>query len=68
MKVFLFLKGCDILLKVGIILFIISGIIIFGTDRLVRMGKIKEAKTLLKVKLSGLALAIISAFLMFYGQ
>ncbi|MGF7059597.1 hypothetical protein [Brassicibacter mesophilus] len=52
----------------GVILFAISGIIVFGADRLFKSGKIKTIKGLLIVKTTGLALAVASALIMFYGQ
>lgn len=70
MKGFLFIisKGCDELFTLGVIIFAISGIIVFGADRLFRSGKIKTLKGLLIVKTGGLALAVVSALIMFYGQ
>lgn len=52
----------------GIILFILSGIIVFGADRFYRKEKIKSLKSLLIIKVSALSVGIISVFLMLYGQ
>lgn len=52
----------------GGILFILSGLIVYGSDRYYKNGRIKTLKMLLKIKLSGLALAVIGALLMFYGN
>lgn len=52
----------------GVVLFIAGTILIFASGGLVKRGKIKDVKTLFKVKYSGLALVIISALLMYYGQ
>jgi len=50
------------------ILFVVSGFIIFGSDILFRKGKIATLKDLLKVKGLGLLVAIISTFIMIYGK
>jgi hypothetical protein len=52
----------------GAILFILSGLIVFGSDRYYKSGRIKSLKSLLKIKTSGLVLAVIGALLMFYGN
>lgn len=56
------------MLTIGMILFVASGFIVFGSDFLFRKGKIKDLKQLLKVKGIGLLIAIISTFLMIYGK
>ena len=52
----------------GGVVFILSGLIVFGSDRLFRKNKIKDLKTLLKIKASGLLGSIIGALIMFYGK
>lgn len=52
----------------GAIMFILSGLVVFGSDRLYKNGKIQNIKTLLIVKSSGLLASIGGAFLMFYGK
>lgn len=52
----------------GALTFILSGLIVFGSDRFYRSGKIQNLKTLLIVKASGLFASIAGAFLMFYGK
>ncbi|WP_425448147.1 hypothetical protein [Dethiothermospora halolimnae] len=52
----------------GAIMFLISGLIVFGSDRLFKKGKISSLKTLLIVKSSGLLVAIVAVLVMFYGK
>ena len=54
--------------KIGGALFIISGLIVFGSDLYFKKGKIKTLKGLLKIKIFGLFLSILGALLMFYGK
>lgn len=51
----------------GYALFIISTIIIFGSDRLFKKGKISTVKELVKVKSIGTGLLFLSVILMILG-
>ncbi|WP_183108787.1 hypothetical protein [Thermohalobacter berrensis] len=52
------------MLTLGGLLFILSGFILFGSDFYFKKGKIKSLKTLLKIKLSALVIAILATLLM----
>ncbi len=52
----------------GAVVFILSGLVVFGSDRFYKNGKIQSLKVLLIVKASGLFASIAAAFLMFYGK
>lgn len=54
--------------KLGGVLFVISGFIVFGSDFYFKKGKIKTLKGLLKIKILALFLSVLGAFLMFYGK
>ncbi|WP_161802928.1 hypothetical protein [Caloranaerobacter sp. TR13] len=54
--------------NLGGILFIISGLVVFGSDFYFKKGKIKTLKGLLIIKIFGLVLSILGALLMFYGK
>ncbi len=54
--------------KLGIILFIVSGVIIFGSDIMAKKGRISSLKKLLIIKVSALIIAALSVILMIYGQ
>lgn len=56
------------MLQYGMILFVISGFVVFSSDRLFRSGKITSLKTLLKIKGAGLLVSIIATILMIYGK
>lgn len=48
----------------GIVLFIASTAILFGSDIMLKKGKIKDTKQLLKVKSIGLGLLFLSVIFM----
>jgi hypothetical protein len=48
----------------GILLFIASTAILFGSDIMVKRGKIKDAKQLLKIKSIGLGILFLSVIFM----
>lgn len=48
----------------GIVLFIVSTAVLFGSDIMVKRGKIKDAKQLLKVKSIGLGMLFLSVVFM----
>ncbi|WP_202711387.1 hypothetical protein [Sporosalibacterium faouarense] len=52
----------------GAIIFIISGFMVLGTDKLYRKEKIKSLKVLLLVKSSGLLGSVLGALIMMYGK
>lgn len=52
----------------GVIIFILSGLIVFGSDKFYKKGKIKSLKSLLIIKSSGLFASIIGVLIMFYGK
>lgn len=52
----------------GAIVFILSGFMVLGTDKLYRKEKIKGIKTLLIIKSSGLLGSVLGALIMMYGK
>lgn len=52
----------------GAIVFILSGFMVLGTDKLYRKEKIKSIKTLLIIKSSGLLGSVLGALIMMYGK
>lgn len=61
-------RGCDKMFTLGAVIFLLSGLIVFGSDRLYRKKKITSLKSLLIVKSSGLLGSVIGALVMFYGK
>ena len=61
-------KGCDRVLKLGLLLFLVGGVIIFGSDMLFKRRKITTLKSLLITKLIGLGITIAASILMIYGK
>ncbi|MBS4539238.1 hypothetical protein GOQ27_12250 [Clostridium sp. D2Q-11] len=54
--------------KLGVLLFLISTSLVLGADRQYRKGKITDLKSLLKVKLVGLGITVVSVIFMIYGK
>ena len=52
----------------GLTLFIIGSVIVFGSDRLYKRGKITDLKSLLIVKSLGLGITIAGVVVMIYGS
>lgn len=52
----------------GIVMFFIATIFIFGTDFMVKKGKISKVEDILKVKAVGTALLILSVIIMAIGS
>ncbi|WDV44758.1 hypothetical protein PV797_14695 [Clostridiaceae bacterium M8S5] len=52
--------------KLSILLLVLSGVVVFGADRLYHKGKIKNLKQLLIIKSSGLLATIIAVILLIY--
>lgn len=54
--------------SLGLALFIIGSVIVFGSDRLYKKGKIPDLKSLLIVKSTGLGITIVGVVIMIYGS
>lgn len=48
----------------GMVLFLVSTVILFGSDIMAKRGKIKDAKQMFKVKMAGLGMLLLSVVLM----
>lgn len=48
----------------GMVLFLASTIVLFGSDIMARKGKIRDAKQMLKVKMVGLGILLLSVIFM----
>ncbi|MTI65121.1 MAG: hypothetical protein FH753_00775 [Firmicutes bacterium] len=69
MKVFFILNREVITIyQLGGIVFIISTIVMFGSDKFYKAGKIKNLKNLLIIKVSALLVSIVAVLLMFFGN
>jgi len=56
------------LYTVGVTLLAISILVVFGTDILVKKGKIKSVKPMLILKFSGLILTIVATIILILGE
>lgn len=53
---------------VGVTLLAISILVVFGTDILVKKGKVKSVKPMLILKFSGLILTIVATIILILGE
>lgn len=51
----------------GMVFFASGMIVVFGADRFFKKGKIKDLKTLLKIKSAGLGLTVLGMIIMIYN-
>lgn len=51
----------------GMVLFASGMAVVFGSDRFFKKGKIKDLKTLLKIKSAGLGLTVLGMIIMIYN-
>lgn len=51
----------------GMMLFASGMTVVFGADRFFKKGKIKDLKTLLKIKSTGLGLTVLGMVIMIYN-
>jgi len=56
------------LYTVGVTLLAISILVVFGTDILVKKGKVKSVKPMLILKFSGLILTIVATIILILGE
>lgn len=51
----------------GMMLFLSGMVVVFGSDRFFKKGKIKDLKSLLKIKSAGLGLTVLGMIIMIYN-
>ncbi len=51
----------------GMALFASGMVVVFGSDRFYKKGKIEDLKTLLKIKSAGLGLTVLGMIIMIYN-